>query len=567
MKRLLGQAIMAGLFLVGALLHAEDVSSGFTYRNDAGDSELEYKVTKDGLSLVRIGGVDIAKGKIEAQDFSGCMNFKNNYDWRKAPKDKLWEYKDRYLEIVGAKHARVLHKSAEIEAMFDYLFSGEDVEIQCSIKNITDNTTFEAVDISGLVFRFSKEPTGLFTDSSIGYPGQIIPTCRAPNFHPSFGANFGGSELSDGNVGVGATPLRTGWSKTLISWEGYKSEKKSFHYVRAAQITPGSTFRCDFLLRISRNLDWKHLLEPYKKHFNSTFGGVRYKNSNRPIGFIQGTSDKWIKDGNPYGYGGKYRFDTDEGTKIFLEENIPVLKKADAQGMIIWSFTPWNPRGCNFRPDTDALPPEVWKQVPVIAEAFKKEGLGFGICMRPQIVTTLDWEHDTALTIHPDDLSQLGLAIRPFNRLIKEGMNTFYLDTFGSAWNDARTMMFLREMWGDEKIFTATEFWSDVSLLYSPGYSHFLWDKEKKAYYEFWHREHLWEVCQWMSPGVQIASPGGVWDTKDERPEGTPDPFRYLYERHVIPIFFTVTRTSAEMADQLNALTKEFLDGNGEFVK
>jgi len=495
------------------------------------------------------------------------MDFKCNYDWRKARKDAAWEYKERRLENVGDRHARVTHRSAEVEAVYDYLFSGEDVEVRCLLKNLTSGKLFQAVKFTGLVFRFDREPTGLFSPLAVGYPAQIIPTCRAPVFHPSFGASIGGSELSDGSYGVGATPLRTGWSPTVLAWEGYKSKDVALQHVRALTITPGSAVRCDCLLRVSRNRDWKHLLEPYRRHFRETFGGVRYRNSNKPIGYIQGSSDKWIRDGNPFGYHAKYRFDTEAGVKCFLDENLPVLRRANAQGMIVWSFTPYSPRGCNFRPDTDVLPPQVWKQTPVLTGALKEAGLGFGICMRPQIVTTCDWDRDTSLTIHPDDLTQLALAIRPFNRLMKEGMDTFYLDTFGGGPNDARTMMFLRDMWSDRKVFTCTEFWSDVSLLYSPGYTQYNWDKNSRSYREFWRREHLWEVCQWLAPGVQLASPQGVWDPKNPRPEGTPDPFRYLYQNRVIPIFFTATRTSSEMADQLNGLTGEFLDEKGEFKK
>jgi hypothetical protein len=559
---------LVGTGLVAGAAGADDKKvTEFAYRSGSGVDAVEYRVTASGLASISIGGNIMAKGRLEAQDFSGCLDFKNNYDWRKASRDKPWEFREKSIEVVDAKHARVVQKSAEVEATYDYLFVGEDVEVQCLLKNVTENTIFQGVDIGGLLFMFDREPTGLFNHLRVTYPGQIIPTCREPSFHPSFNVNFGGSELVCDGFGVGVTPLRTGWSKTALSWEGHKQRDKAFHYTRAVSITPGSAFRCDFLMRVSRNKDWKYLLEPYKKHFNATFGPVRYKNNNKPIGYIQGTSDKWIKAGNPYGYGGKYRFDTEEGTKIFIEESIAALKKANAQGMIIWSFTPYHPRGANFRPDTDCLPAEVWKQIPTLTGAYKEAGLGIGICMRPQIVTTYDWEHDTTLTIHPDDLSQLGLAIRPFNKLMEAGMNTFYLDTFGGAWNDARTMAFLRGMWGDKQVFTATEFFSDVSLLFAPGYTQYNWNKEAKAYKEYWGREHLWEVCQWMSPGVQLTSPQDIWDDRNERPEGTPDPFRFLYQNHVIPIFFTAKSSTQKMVEQLADLTKEFLDESGQWKK
>lgn len=546
----------------------------FEYSSGAKDPQksVRYVVTKDGLSQINIGNEQVAKGKWEARDFSNIMDLKSNYDWRKEIKEKAWDFKEKSLEVVNARHVRVTHRSAEVEVVYNYMFSNEDVEIQCLLKNLTSTKIYEAVRFGDITFNFTKKPEGLFCPMSATYPGQIIPTCRAPNFHPSFGNNFGGSEISDGNFGVGATPLRTGWTPAVLAWQasykdGKESDPRSLHFIRAVTIVPGSSVCFDLLLRVSRNCDWKYLLDPYKKYFNETFGQVRYKNSNKPIGYLQGTSDKWIKEGNPFGYYEKYRFDKDEGVKSFIDDTIPLLKRANAQGFIMWSFTPYNMRGCNFRPDTDVLPPQVWKQIPPATEAFKKAGLGFGICMRPQIVTTYDWEHDTVLSIHPEELSQLALATRPFNRLMKDGMNTFYLDTFGTTPNDTKTMKFLREQWGEAQVFTATEFWNDVSLLYSPGYAQYNWDDKAKAYKEVWRREHLWEVCQWMSPGVQLASPQNVWDSKFVRPEGTPDPFRYLYQNHVIPIFYTGTRTTGEMVEQLSALTKEYLNDKGEFIK
>ena len=541
----------------------------FIYESNSTDAEASLRcvVGSDGISNVTLGNRVVASGQWKVQDFSTIVDFVSNYDWRKARRDATWDFKDKRLEIVDAKHARVIHRSSEIEAVYDYLFDGEDIEIRCAIRNLTEGSVVQAVKFNGLTFHFDKEPTGLFCPQAVVYPVDIIPTCRAAGFHPCFSNPLGGSELADDNVGVGATPLRTGALPTVLAWEGAKAKDKALQYVRAITITPGSVVRCDFQLRISRNRDWKYLLQPYRRHFRDTFGAVRYKNSNRPIGFLNAASDRWIKDGNPFGYLEHFRFDTAAGTSVFIAETIPMLKRANSQGMILWSFTPYNPRGANFRPDTDVLPPQVWKNVPTMTAAFKQASLGLGICMRPQIVTTKNWEHDAVLTIHPQDQSQAALAIRPFNRFMKEGMNIFYLDTFGGGGNDAQTMIFLRGLWGDRPVFTCTEFWSDVSLLHSPGYAQYNWDKTAKAYKEFWHREHLWEVAQWLAPGVQLASPQGVWDAKHERPEGTPDPFRFLYQNHVIPIFFTATRTSGEMADQLHRLTGEFLDDQGQFVK
>ena len=154
---------LVGTGLVAGAAGADDKKvTEFAYRSGSGVDAVEYRVTASGLASISIGGNIMAKGRLEAQDFSGCLDFKNNYDWRKASRDKPWEFREKSIEVVNAKHARVVQKSAEVEATYDYLFAGEDVEVQCLLKNVTENTIFQGVDIGGLLFHFDREPTGLF---------------------------------------------------------------------------------------------------------------------------------------------------------------------------------------------------------------------------------------------------------------------------------------------------------------------------------------------------------------------------------------------------------------------
>ncbi|OPZ23353.1 MAG: hypothetical protein BWZ02_03245 [Lentisphaerae bacterium ADurb.BinA184] len=149
-----------------------------------------------------------------------------------------------------------------------------------------------------------------------------------------------------------------------------------------------------------------------------------------------------------------------------------------------------------------------------------------------------------------------------------------------------------------------TEFWSDVSLVYGGGYAQYAWDPKTRQYREFWRREHLWEACRWLTPGVQLISPGSIVapyqelppppkapaelaealvgppgepdvaaETLDDAPAAAadgkvitpPDMFRFLMERGITPHFHAGTRTTPDMADRLKALCDEMLDDQGQW--
>ena len=70
-------------------------------------------------------------------------------------------------------------------------------------------------------------------------------------------------------------------------------------------------------------------------------------------------SVQYITKENPYGYhDGFNRLDTAEGVKSFCDTLIPLLKDAHGQGVIIWGQQGTEPRGAEYRPDFDILPPE-----------------------------------------------------------------------------------------------------------------------------------------------------------------------------------------------------------------
>jgi hypothetical protein len=218
-----------------------------------------------------------------------------------------------------------------------------------------------------------------------------------------------------------------------------------------------------------------------------------------------------------------------------------------------------------------------------------------GCLARPQIVTPDTWTQDTVLNLSADDPTQMAMAAKRFARMIDKGFTAYYIDTFGGYAQDARAMRLLREGWGSTNVLTFTEYWSDVSLLYSGGYTQYDWDRKTKAYREFWWRDHLWEVCEWLAPGVQICSPGRLPEPYEDLPPAPtvpaeppaatapalddelkpaaprqvtpPDQFRFLMEHHVTPLFYVGTRTTSAMADALRELGKEFLDEQGQWKK
>ncbi|MCX7049297.1 MAG: hypothetical protein NTX50_27900, partial [Candidatus Sumerlaeota bacterium] len=527
--------VVAVLWLAILVQFAAGAEPGgsFIYRAPRG---VEYEITPDGLSSIRVGARQLTAGSWSA--FNAEDWFKAGTGAVKAGKTDRKEFKQ-----TSPNSARVIHVKGDLLCIFDYAFEGEDVTISARIENNHADAPLAVVGFSGLTFTFDRAPDGVMNEQHISYfQAHGIRLC-----HPSDFAKIGGSYARGDAAGVGVSPWRTGLARTLILWDYTdwnqgKREKlpsRKLLYFVADPIPPRGVKTFDMKLRVSPDVDWKHLLEPYREHFQKTFGSVRYKADYRWIvtDYLN-HSQRVVSATNPYGFHpGHRRIDTAEGAKAFCDTIIPALAQYGGQGVIVWGQGGDDPRGAMYRPDFDVLPPEVERHWPAIAQRFKEAGMKLGVAARPRdMAVRMDWKQDRVISINPDDAGHRDMLWRRFENMQKKGCTLFYLDSFGNSFEDVKLMQFLREKLGPD-VLTFCEQQCDAILPFSGGYSETTLHAEPKdqpPHYRLWSGVKEWEIYQWLAPGAQMA--GRMNETKGKAPSGFELAGRWFFRNRITPL-------------------------------
>ncbi|MCY3020884.1 MAG: hypothetical protein NTW87_17850 [Planctomycetota bacterium] len=538
----------------------EKTKSALRYRTPRG---VEFVVTDAGLSSIRVGERELVKGGWSAW---------NAEPWFKGAgsgKVKTKTILEKSIEVLGAERARVRHVKEDVTCVFEYSFAGEDVTISARIENNHATEAMAVTGFSGLQFAFDRPPTGLMQCQHISYfQAHGVGLC-----HPGHWSKFGGSYATDGTIGVGTSPSKTGWTRTLTLWDyadwnpdkREKLPKRNLLYFVVSAIPPRGAQTLDLKLRVSPERDWKHLLQPYREHFQETFGAVRYKADNRWIATdYLNHSQQAISPQNPYGFhGGHRRIDTADGAKLFCDTLIAPLKDANGQGVIVWGQGGDDPRGGMYRPDFDVMPPEVEANWAALQQRFKDAGQRLGVCTRPRHMAVRDnWKSDAIIDINPDDPGHREMLWKRFKTMMDKGCTLFYLDSFGSSFEDVKLMRYLREKMGPD-VLTFCEHQCDAIIPFSGGYSETTLDAEgdpKNAHYGLWSGMENWEIYRWLVPGAQMAS--RLYQVKGKPPEGFESPERFFYRGHVTPL--VPTSDSRRMAP-LKAVQPEYVDEKGQW--
>lgn len=520
-----------------------------------------YTVTAGGLSSIRIGEREVARGGWRADAGDWILN---------TGSGKL-DAKDIRRKLVRLFEGlvRVDHEHKDLEVSYLYSLDGEDLKVTALVRNRHATEGLGAVWFRGLTFDFGKPPAGLMFHQH----GSYLRAHGVGLCHPSFASRIGGSYAVGDGFGVGLSPAGPSLERTLFWWdytdwrEGQREKlpTRSLSYLVAEPIPPGGLRQFHMTLRVSANADWKHLLEPYKRHFAAVCGEVQYKADHRVFAqaCVNG-APSFIKPDNPYGFhGGFRRLDLAEGAKAFGDTLVPALADARGQGVLIWGQGGENPRGAMYRPDFDILPPEVEANWPTLAARFKDAGLRLGVCARPgEIAYQVNWKQDGTLRINPDDPAHIQMMVRRFKAMTDKGCTAFYLDTFGSSLDDVKAMIAYRKALGPD-VQTYVEHACDAILPHSGVYTELHFDKKANAYGLVFMSVHTWEIFRWLVPGVSCVVRCNA-EPKDV-PDGIEKPFPFMFRNHLTPLVadWLVKRDAAE----LKPLADEYLDDKGQWKK
>jgi hypothetical protein len=145
-----------------------------------------------------------------------------------------------------------------------------------------------------------------------------------------------------------------------------------------------------------------------------------------------------------------------------------------------------------------------------------------------------DWKHDEIININLDDPSHRDMLWRRFKNMMDRGCTLFYLDSFGSEFEDVKLMRSLRQKLGPD-ILTFAEHQCDALLPYSGGYSGTTLDAEANPpHYFLWSGVSQWEIYRWLVPGAQMAS--RLYQVKGKASAGFKSPDEFFYENQVTPL-------------------------------
>lgn len=562
--RHLALAVALCALVCGVSHAAEEAKAGagekLTWRTPRG---VEFVVGAGGLELIRSGERDVAKGGWTAWNADGW--FKN----AGSGKVKLKTAREKTCEKLADDRARVRHVYEDAACSFEYSFAGEDCTISARIENNHAGEALAVTGFSGLKFFFDKPPAGYMQVQHISY----FQAHGAGLCHPGHWSKIGGSYATDNTIGVGTSPSRTGLMRTLTLWDyadwnpdkREKLPQRNLLYFAVSTIPPRGAQTFDFKLRVSPERDWKHLLTPYREHFQATFGEAQYKADFRWIATdYLNHSQQAISPQNPYGFhGGPRRIDTPEGAKAFCDTLIPPLQAANGQGVIVWGQGGDDPRGGMYRPDFDILPPEVETNWATLQQRFKDAGLKLGVCTRPRdMAVRLNWKSDQIISINPDDPGHCEMLWKRFKTMMDKGCTLFYLDSFGSSFEDVKLMRYLRAKMGPD-ILTYCEHQCDAIMPYSGAYSETTLDAEgdpAKAHYGVWSGMENWDIYRWLVPGAQLAS--RLYQVKGKPPEGFESPEHFFYGHHITPL---VPSSDSKRMPPLKSTQPEFVDEKGQW--
>jgi hypothetical protein len=522
---------------------------------------ISFHVTTEGLSSIRIGQRELA---------SGGWSVFNAENWFKDSGSgivKTEPVASKSLEVLAANRVRVRHAAGDVVCIADYTFDGEDVTISSRIENNHSSEPVNVVGFSGLVFHFDCPPEGLMQVQHISYfQAHGLGLC-----HPSFWSKIGGSYATDDSIGVGVSPWKIGWTRSLIlwdysSWEPEKREKspdRRLMYFVGRPIPARGATTVDLRLRISQNRNWKHLLEIYREHFRATFGSARYQADYRWIASdYMNHSQQAVSSTNPYGFhGGHRRIDLSEGVESFCRTLIPKLKSAGGQGVILWGQGGDDPRGAMYRPDFDVLPPEVEQNWPLLAQRFREAGLKLGVTTRPaDLAVRRNWRSDEVIHINADDPEHREMLWRRFQNMIDKGCTIFYLDSFGADLEHVKLMRDLRKRMGP-KILTFAEHQCDAMLPFSGGYSETTFSANGKngPEYRVWSGMNNWEIYQWLVPGSQLVA--RLYQIEGDIPPNF-EVDKFYYRNRITPL---VPVSDFRRLEKIELIQPEFISDEGKW--
>jgi hypothetical protein len=388
-------------------------------------------------------------------------------------------------------------------------------------------------------------------------------------YYPSRLNPIGGSAAAGKSFGVGLTPANPRLMRTLFDWApaGREGQPIRMLHYRIQETIPAEGARTYIMrMKVVPSGDWKTLMQPYKDYFKTTFGGPRFTPDNRPVVVASiKSSAAAVSTDNPYGYADKQRrFDKD-----YMDFMLPVFKKAGCQALVFRGLAGYDPKGLEWLPYFNNLPPEIDNPAKPDADLILKQmtsactasSLRMGVCGQPNALDErLTWTRNEAIRLNPNDPGHLDAMWQMrIKYYLDRNVTTFNFENFGSSFEDVAIMKYLREKMGqDKQTFVSRP--CDVMLLYSGAYITAAFDEKAKRYTLDMPDQTL-EALRWLVPNSQIAI--RYYEVKTDA--GGESPIARTFRKHMIPML--PDTAIAASAEELRTMEANYLGDKWQWLE
>jgi hypothetical protein len=281
----------------------------------------------------------------------------------------------------SSNHATIIDNYPAARVTYDFSLQQEDVHISMHVENLDLQHPLEHIEFTGITFHFSRPPTGYL--HSISIPNLIQTAGRM--FHPGIGTPMGAAFAYDDDFGFSEFSSSEFDQVSLFNATGTDDVHIPIQcepvFYTTRHIPPGKAVDVDVVYRLTADRSLPHLLEGYKKLYDSHFPPLFYKPDARAVAQFADVGGNLVTRQNPLGYNGAFRrLDSDAGTRAYIRTVAPAMKRAGMLGIIFWSPGGYDPP--MYPPDFDVFPESVSKNIPTLVAGFKKYGLRVGLCAR-----------------------------------------------------------------------------------------------------------------------------------------------------------------------------------------
>lgn len=511
-------------------------------------------VTEKGLSTIRKGFGAVVDGSWTAFNAEDLFQDGGTGEVQVPPPVETT------ITVLSPKEAEVRHTGGDAICTYRYLFDGDDVLISSRFENRHASATIRTIGFSGLAVHFARVPEGVMPVESADYFKEH----GLAALHPSSFSPIGGGFAMDKNVGIGVSPANSRLMRTLLLWdyanwdapERDRVLERKFQYLVNSPVPPGGAVSVGLKIRVSPEQNWQYLMEPYRAEFQKIHAAVQYKadgrwiatdhlaetektenarDSRRTTSRRPGMDDRNSErsdriDGRPV--------DRSSGAQAFCDALIPRLMEANGQGVVFRGYGLIEGVEQTGLDEFNILHPDVEENWERIVEQFSAARLKLGVATNPLGVNLRsNWTDRQTVRLSPSNAAHRELVWSRYDQMIQRGCTLFTLEDFGDSLEDVEMMRWLREKMGPE-IATYADRPCDALLVYSGGLTGATLKTSASAGLERGYRlalgEKVWEICQWLAPGAQMA--GRLTEIQGNPNDALETPERYFYSRHVVPM-------------------------------